>query len=515
MNFEQARGNNFADFFLGGAGFNLFEGRGGVDTYEGGNNVKFENNRLLAFQEAWNWVDYRNDGGTQGINVTLTNSSSYIDRIDANGTGGTGTDTFGNVGEVFVNINAIRGSMVTATGDVVTGNDYFNYFEGLSGNDTFNGGGGQDRYGYQNEATNGGVGGVIVNLSSAAITVGATTVQANTARDSFGFTDTFGTRVAAGVTITDVEEIQGTNSADTFVGGAANNTFFGRSGNDVFILGDGFDYVETDGGNDTVYGGAATAGFDQSYEDRDTLSFDNYGANGIDHIYIDLNSGTVTDPTGGGIDTIYDIERVRGTLAGDTIIGSDFSNQREETFYGLAGNDTIDGRGGYNIADYTRDKEYRNGAAVVGDQAIIANLSNASITVGANTVAAGTIRDGWGDIDTVSYIQSVRGTVFNDTFQGNDDRNIFRVMDGVDTVNGGGGNDAVEMYQGDFFINDGVGGTGAIVDLVAGTARAAHEGVILGQTSILNSIEDVAGSYLSDTISGNGLSNALGGSFRQ
>ena len=145
MNFEQARGNNFADFFLGGAGFNLFEGRGGVDTYEGGNNVKFENNRLLAFQEAWNWVDYRNDGGTQGINVTLTNSSSYIDRIDANGTGGTGTDTFGNVGEVFVNINAIRGSMVTATGDVVTGNDYFNYFEGLQGNDTFNGGGGQDR----------------------------------------------------------------------------------------------------------------------------------------------------------------------------------------------------------------------------------------------------------------------------------------------------------------------------------------------------------------------------------
>ena len=88
-------------------------------------------------------------------------------------------------------------------------------------------------------------------------------------------------------------------------------------------------------------------------------------------------------------------------------------------------------------------------------------------------------------------------------------------MDGVDTVNGGGGNDAVEMYQGDFFINDGVGGTGAIVDLVAGTARAAHEGVILGQTSILNSIEDVAGSYLSDTISGNGLSNALGGSFLQ
>ena len=73
-NVEEVRGAGFSDFFLGSAGYNWFEGRGEADTYEGGNSVKYVNNSLLAFQESWNWVDYRQDGGTASINITLANA---------------------------------------------------------------------------------------------------------------------------------------------------------------------------------------------------------------------------------------------------------------------------------------------------------------------------------------------------------------------------------------------------------------------------------------------------------
>jgi Ca2+-binding RTX toxin-like protein len=498
---EEARGGGNSDFFFGSTGYNFFQGRGGADTYDGGNSVAYFRN-VAALQPNWNWLDYRQDGGAGSITLTLTDGTATPGIDGVGNTAGSGTDTFGNA-ETLTNINAIRGSMATATGDVVNGNSFFNFFEGLSGPDTFDGNAGFDRYSFANELRFGGstTRGVIVNLSNANVTVGATTVVAHTAIDTFngatGFVDT----------LIDVEEIQATNQADTVYGSEFDNTFFLFGGNDVAHLGGGFDYVEPGAGNDIVHG-EAVGEIDQSYADRDEVSYDDFGAGGAG-VYIDLNANTFVDPTG-GLDTVFDIERLRGTSAADTLIGADFANQREELYRGLGGNDVIDGRGGFNIADYTRDAEYSGGGS-----GIIANLSASAVTVGAVTVQAGTVRDGFGATDTIAYIQGIRGTNFADTYIGNDARNVFRPMGGNDSIDGGDGLDAIEMYIADVFTGD-----GAVVNLSSSSVVVGVNTVLAntalgigGGVSTLVSIEDVGGSSAADVIYGSAAGNAIGGWF--
>ena len=432
------------------------------------------------------------------------------------GTGGTGTDTFGKT-ETFVNINAISGSMVTATGDSVTGNDYFNYFEGLSGADTFNGGGGQDRYGYNNEANPGfgGSGGVIVNLSGASITAPSPQGHSQSPPIRHGIRLVLPTPSAPASPAALRLQMSRKSSAPTSMTTSSAATPTTPSSARAAT-------TPSSSATASIMSKPTAAMTPSTAQPQPPVTTSptktaTWSATIITPtgLYMDLNDETVFDPTG-GTDTIIDIERIRATLGNDTIIGADFANEREELFMGLSGNDTIDGRNGYNIADYTRDGEIKNAVGVAGTQGIIANLSGESITIGLNTVAASSVRDGYGNTDTLVYIQGVRGSIYADTFLGNDARNIFRVVDGTDTVNGGAGNDAVEMYMGDYFVGDAItgGGTGAIVDLTAGTARAAHQGLVtLGAISTLISIEDVGGSTLNDTISGNGDSNALGGWF--
>lgn len=491
---EEARGGNGNDTFVGGSGYSYFQGRGGSDTYIGGNTVAYFGNNGTPVQFGWNWVDYRNDGGANGASVTLTNGTATPGVEGVGSTGGTAKDSFGNT-ESLTDINAIRGG----TGnDSVAGNSFFNVFEGLGGNDTFDGGNGIDRYKYSNEGRFGGslAVGVKVNLSDAAVTVNGVTYGAHGAIDSFGNVDV----------LLGVEQIEATNQSDMVYGNDADNDIWLYGGDDLVYLGNGFDYVEPGAGNDTI-DGTPGSGIDQAYDDADELSYDDFGTNGVG-IYIDLNAGKVIDPTG-GVDIVIDMERLRGTSSADVMIGSDFSNQRQELFRGLAGNDTIDGRNGYDIVDYAKDASYG------GKGGIIANLSSAAVTSNGITVQAGTIRDGFGHTDRVYYIEAVRGTDSADVLVGNASVNQFRVRGGNDTVDGGAGLDRVEMYVSDTFT-----GSGAIVNLSAGdvtvdgvTVAASTARSISGGVSQLISIEDASGSTLADVIYGSAGANSINGFF--
>ena len=63
-------------------------------------------------------------------------------------------------------------------------------------------------------------------------------------------------------------------------------------------------------------------------------------------VIVDLDATSATQGTGrdtfGKIDTLNNIERVRGTMLADEIRGNDAENQ----FMGLKGNDTLDGGNG-------------------------------------------------------------------------------------------------------------------------------------------------------------------------
>ncbi|MFT3987483.1 hypothetical protein [Aestuariivirga sp.] len=254
------------------------------------------------------------------------------------------------------------------------------------------------------------------------------------------------------------DTINGSANSDDLVAGR-------NPGNDTINGNGGDDYIKGDAGNDTLNGGA----------DFDTLSYtesfyDPYAYKGIN---LDVAAGTVQD-CWGGTDTISGFEAYEGSRFADVMTGSDAARER---FYGLRGADTINGGGGgKEIAAYDRDAEYG------GIRGIIANLP------------AGTIRDGFGQTDHVSNIQRVIGTMYNDKFTGDAANNQFMGLDGVDSFNGGGGNDVLN-----FSANDGHGGlNGVNVNLNKASAQIIDDGY--GNTETATNFESVQGTMFADTI---------------
>lgn len=489
VSMEEARGTAQTDVFYGGTGYSWQQGRGGADTYVGGSSAAFRDNYSGgAYQYALGspffagnyWVDYRQDGGGAGINITLNDGAGAT-------TSGTGTDTHGAT-ETFININNIRGSMLA---DTILGNNYFNQFQGLQGNDTINGRGGYDVIDYSRDAQFGGGGAINANLVTGFVT------------DGWGNTDT----------VSNVENVFGSGGNDSLVGNAWDNGLRGFNGNDTLIGGDGFDDLRPGLGTDLVNGAAGPNG-DQSHDDRDRVTYSDLAPDGAGlGVIVNLSgssilfeghsvSASTARDTGGSIDTLIDIERVRGTTGRDYLVGSSSANLREERFEGWDGDDYIDGGAGFDIANYTAQLEFGGGTS-----GVIVNFSASSITVNGQTVAAGTVRDPHGKTDTLLNIEGIHGTFLNDHMVGSVGFDFFRGAGGADFFDGGAGDhDRIS-----FFIDDlthGTSGAGAVVDMTAGTAT---HWASPGATTTFINVEQVYGSERNDSITGNAAANLLFG----
>ncbi len=331
------------------------------------------------------------------------------DLIEGNG----GNDTLEGLGA--------NDSLYGGTGtDSLLGGDGDDRLSGGAGPDLLDGGGNFDRAWYFDDAANGGIQGVVVNLSTAAVSAGMNggTIAPNTARDGFGDIDT----------LVSVEEASGTMASDAFHGNDGSNYFFGYGGDDIAYGAAGGDGFQPGAGNDTFFGGA----------DGDEISYSNW--NGTSGIELDLRLAvasvdgpmmTFVDPWG-GTDTFYAVEFLRGTKNIDTLTGDSANNR----IRGLAGNDTLDGQGGNgDLVDYLRDVN------VGGIGSVIVNLSDAPVTVGGITVAASSARDGFGDTDTLTGFERARGTDKNDSLFGSAGNNRLDGMGGADTLDGGAGFD--------------------------------------------------------------------------
>ena len=169
-------------------------------------------------------------------------------------------------------------------------------------------------------------------------------------------------------TAPDNQVINGTNSGDTLVGGAGNDSIYGFGGYDRLYTGGGNDFVDggaegdqlySGAGNDTLLGGA---GYDSIYllSSAGTYGHDVIdGGTEIDSLYFGANagSGAVVDLAGGTISggssnpadaaTVVSVENAQGTPFGDRITGDGAAN----SLYGLAGNDTLLGGSGNDVLD--------------------------------------------------------------------------------------------------------------------------------------------------------------------
>jgi Ca2+-binding RTX toxin-like protein len=243
---------------------------------------------------------------------------------------------------------------------------------------------------------------------------------------------------------------------DTLIGGSESRGLHGGL----------FEAFRGGGGSDFIDGG----------EGEDRVEYD-FGA--VGPVMVNLAEGRATDGTLSGfaaqfsVDTLSNIESVRATHFSDTLIGGGTHNVGTpydyEVFEGLEGNDIIDGGAGHDTASY----QSAPGAVVVN-------------------LATGIAQDGYGTVDTLISIEGAIGSDFNDSLIGGDPvgfTETFRGNAGIDTIDGGAGDDRVSYVQAPDAVH---------VDLAAGMAIDDGHGTF----DNLISINGVRGSAFDDTLLG-------------
>ena len=257
---------------------------------------------------------------------------------------------------------------------------------------------------------------------------------------------------ATGDTYTNIYNLIGSDYADTLIGNNANNVITGGAGNDV---------LEGMGGVDQLRGGAGT----------DTASY----AHATDLVVADMgNTGTYTTVGDAAGDTFSGIEDIIGSKFADTLYGDGGDN----VITGGAGNDKIDGAGGFNTASYAD--------IALGQGGVVANLSTSS----AVSTADGT--------DTLNNIQGLLGSINNDTLTGDSHDNVIEGGKGTNELDGGTGSDTASY-------STALGGV--TVSLAATGAQDTYGAGI----DTLTRFENLTGSANNDTLTGDSNSNVIDG----
>ncbi len=477
-------GDNQANVLTGGTGDDKLVGRGGADTLEGGLGSDTASYEYATSAVS---VSLATNTGTQG-----EATDDVLNSIE-NLIGGSGNDTF--ISALGVQANAYDGragidtvsyvaswagvvavldptqvSLVSQTNDAagdtftkienligtgfddtLIGTNSVNTLDGGVGNDTLEGLGGGDSFigdvagsdtvSYEHSAL-----GVVSSLTLAsALTVGPVVTQSND---------------AAGDTYSSIENMTGSQQADTLIGDAQANNINGGNGDDI---------LEGLGGADTLIGGNGI----------DTASYV-HAANAVVASLTDGLVGVTATGDAAG-DTFLGIENLTGSNADDTLIGDGVANvitggTGNDALEGLGGADTLDGGLGTDTASYAHAISY----------------VNASLTTGLAGFTA--LGDAAGD--TYISIENLSGTDSSDTLIGNSAANV---------ISGGIGDDVLEGLGGADTLN---GGTGINT---ASYEHGANQGAGLGVTASLLTPASNTGDALNDTYTN--IQNLLGSAF--
>ncbi|MBR1157041.1 calcium-binding protein [Bradyrhizobium sp. JYMT SZCCT0428] len=429
-------GTNLADTFIGGSINDFFSPGGGNDTIDGGGGAGFD---YIGYSTNPLYPDIQLGFPNVAITVTFTSLGA-----------GTVIDPFGNT-DTFIGIEGVRGTNFADTYLGSTGNETF---RALGGNDTINGGAGFNTSDYSHDAAFGGANAITANLST------------GTVIDGFGATDT----------LINIQQINGTQLADSITGDGNNNTLVGNAGNDTIDGQGGFDFIIGGAGNDSIMGG----------NEFDTVSYlQETGTNGVT---VNLTSGTATDSFGNS-DTLASIEQVSGTALADSITGDANNNN----LFGEAGNDTLDGQDGNDFITGGAGNDSMIGGNGYDELSYSLDGGTFGIAVTLTAAGVGTATDTFGNTDAFTGIETFTGTGLADTFDGSSSSDSFSPGQGNDTLNGGGGYDNVG------YLVDNNATSGVSVNLVIGSVTSGYFG-----TDLLNggSFQSVQGTQLADSFIG-------------
>ena len=414
----------------------------GVDTYDFSN---YATNLSIDLTPG-GWSDLDTAGNAQRAHINMHGDQSMDTHARAhvfnalqydgdarslieNAEGGAGNDTInGNVANNALYGNGGADTLYGVAGDdvlfggagddvLVGGADNDTLYGGV-GADALYGGDGVDTASYLNAD-----GGVVASLQT-----GGTGGDAN------------------GDTYSGIENLRGSVYTDTLYGDANDNVIWGvgiapppdgRDASDIVASATSADNLFGGGGNDTLYGGTSVdnlyggADDDVLYGDRapDQL----HGDGGDDVLFGGSDNDTMFG--GSGHDTLYGgsgSDLLYGDTGGDVIVIGD------DRLFGGAGNDSLEGRSG---ADFMDGGE--------GVDTAVYSRSLLGVTV---NLAGGHGTGGDAQGDTLINIENVVGSVYADSFRGDDGDNglfggsgddVLRGLGGRDTIRGGSGADNI------------------------------------------------------------------------
>lgn len=454
------------DVLDGGTGDDTLTGGDGDDTIDGGD----DNDTLVAGHGGGN-DDY--DGGSGIDTITFTSTTLGITvnlAAGSNHATGTEIDT-----DQIANVENVTGG---SGNDTISGNSAANVLLGGAGNDTLKGAAG-------NDTLTGGDGTDTADYTSAASGVTANLSSGTSSNDGDSGSDT----------LSGIENLTGSSSADTFTGDGIANVLIGNGGADSLTGGAGNDTLRGGTGNDTIDGGT----------DTDTVDYSTAAA----AVTVNLGSGTASNDGDGGSDTLSNIENVIGSAYNDSITGSNSSN----LLNGGAGNDTISGSGADDtiIGGAGNDTISGNGNTDTVDYSGAAGGINVSLVAGGTTSGG----DGDGGTDTISSVENITGSAYADTITGSTSANTLSGLAGNDTISGDSGNDILMGGAGNDSLDGGSNTDTASYSLAASGVNATlgsgttSGGDGDGGTDTFTGIENLTGSDHADTLNGDGNANTI------
>jgi Ca2+-binding RTX toxin-like protein len=264
---------------------------------------------------------------------------------------------------------------------------------------------------------------------------------------------------AEGDQLYNIHDVLGSAFDDFIFGGFSANDLSGGKGNDTLKGG---------GSNDRINGG----------EGRDTLLLDTVNDSGVS-VTLDGGPGGVgyASYTNGESDTLTSIEDVVGTKYRDVLSGSGVDNKLSgmggdddlfgnggadelrggagnDWLFGGEGNDRLFGDGNDDFLEGGIGRDQLDGGDGIDTASYMG--STAGVTVSLVPSAINTGGDGEGD--TLTRIENLTGSAFDDWLTGDDFGNRLDGGEGNDTLTGGAGRDLLIGGKGDDTLSGGIDG---------------------------------------------------------
>jgi Ca2+-binding RTX toxin-like protein len=410
--------------------------------------------------------------------------------------GGVGGDANG---DVFLNIEGLVGS---AFNDFLEGDDTPNSLAGLDGNDWLQGEGGGDTLSGQagDDILEGSIGDD--NLSGG---IGVDQLSGGADNDTLRGDD--GNDV-----------LTGDDGGDALYGGTGADQLMGNNDDDVLEGGEGADTMDGGAGKDALSYSVSSVGVSinlrtgvASEGDADGDTFSNIedvqGSFYSDIIVGDSNSnglnglsGDDSVAGGDGNDTLYDgvgFDHLRGDSGDDQLFGGSDA----DTLLGGTGSDQLHGDDGDDVLKGGAEADSLDGG--LGNDTANYSDSPRAITV---DLALGTASGGTGTGDTLTSMEGVSGSNYNDKIRGSSQADILSGGDGDDDLTGGAGADLLIGGLGADFASYSASSLPVTINLQTGDGAGGD-----AQGDVLKDVEDVTGSRYADSLLGNAAANRLSG----